>query len=43
MPNRPADEQALPSRLPHFGPGALLAIGGAEDKLGKRSVLRAFV
>ena len=37
MPNGPAD-QPSPRR-----PGALLAIGGAEDKLGKRSVLRAFV
>ena len=26
-----------------MSPGALLAIGGAEDKLGKRSVLRSFV
>ena len=33
MPNGPVDTQ----------PGPLLAIGGAEDKLGKRSVLSAFV
>ena len=37
MPNGSPDH-SFPSR-----PGALLAIGGAEDKLGKRSVLRAFV
>lgn len=33
MPNGPVDTQ----------PGPLLAIGGAEDKIGKRSVLSAFV
>ena len=44
MPNGPADSQALTTPDPSATrPGALLAIGGAEDKLGKRSVLRAFV
>jgi cyanophycinase len=36
MPNGPADHAP-------GGPGPLLAIGGAEDKLGKRTVLREFV
>jgi cyanophycinase len=36
MPNGPADPAAA-------CPGPLLAIGGAEDKLGKRTVLREFV
>ena len=47
MPNSSADGEAAAH---HTGtptregrPGALLAIGGAEDKLGKRSVLRSFV
>ncbi len=47
MPNSPADGEAADHRpgaaSPDGGPGALLAIGGAEDKLGKRSVLRSFV
>lgn len=36
MPNGPADRDAA-------RPGPLLAIGGAEDKLGKRTVLREFI
>ncbi len=36
MPNGPDDQPAA-------RPGPLLAIGGAEDKLGKRTVLREFV
>jgi cyanophycinase len=36
MPNRPDDHHVA-------SPGPLLAIGGAEDKLGKRTVLREFV
>ncbi len=36
MPNGPADHDAA-------RPGPLLAIGGAEDKLGKRTVLREFI
>ncbi len=43
MPNGPADQEPLPPDPPATRPGALLAIGGAEDKLGKRSVLREFV
>ncbi len=41
MSNGPADREPL--LPPRARPGALLAIGGAEDKLGKRSVLRTFV
>jgi cyanophycinase len=42
MPNRPV--QALPDGAhTRPGPGALVAIGGAEDKLGRRAVLRTFV
>ncbi len=36
MPNAPVDPHAAT-------PGPLLAIGGAEDKLGKRTVLREFI
>ncbi len=36
MPNGPADPDPA-------SPGPLLAIGGAEDKLGKRTVLHEFV
>jgi cyanophycinase len=36
MPNGPLDQDVA-------RPGPLLAIGGAEDKLGKRTVLREFV
>ncbi|HZJ04526.1 MAG TPA: cyanophycinase [Nocardioidaceae bacterium] len=43
MPNGPADHHASSPAYPMGRPGALLAIGGAEDKLGRRSVLRAFV
>ena len=44
MPNGPADSQRLNAPSGSVTrPGALLAIGGAEDKLGKRSVLRSFV
>jgi cyanophycinase len=36
-----ATSPTAPDRAP--APGALLAIGGAEDKLGRRAVLRSFV
>ncbi|HLN78307.1 MAG TPA: cyanophycinase [Nocardioidaceae bacterium] len=36
MPNGPGDHDAA-------NPGPLLAIGGAEEKLGKRTVLREFI
>jgi cyanophycinase len=48
MPNGPDDHEAsdLTSDM-HIAsaavPGALMAIGGAEDKLGKRTVLKTFV
>jgi cyanophycinase len=41
MPNGPIDRDPLKPH--HNGPGALVAIGGAEDKLGRRSVLSTFV
>ncbi|HET6627578.1 MAG TPA: cyanophycinase [Nocardioidaceae bacterium] len=46
MPNGPADAPTVEHHTPpsrDVTPGPLLAIGGAEDKLGKRSVLRSFV
>jgi cyanophycinase len=48
MPNGPDDRQAsdLTADIPAASaarPGALMAIGGAEDKLGKRTVLKTFV
>jgi len=44
MPNGPTPGEPLqPSRTGRTGPGPLLAIGGAEDKLGRRSVLKTFV
>jgi len=47
MPNgsagQEADEHTEGAPSEHSAPGALLAIGGAEDKLGKRTVLRSFV
>jgi cyanophycinase len=39
MPNGSADSTISPQS----GPGVLIAIGGAEDKLGRRSVLSEFV
>jgi cyanophycinase len=39
MPNGSADSTISPQS----GPGVLIAIGGAEDKLGRRSVLAEFV
>ena len=36
-------EQAVPTRLGHTTPGALMVIGGAEDKLRRPTVLREFV
>jgi cyanophycinase len=41
MPNGSSDTGSTIS--PQSGPGALIAIGGAEDKLGLRSVLGEFV
>jgi cyanophycinase len=38
-----ADEQHAPSALPEPRPGPLMIIGGAEDKLGKRTILTDFV
>jgi cyanophycinase len=38
-----ADEQHAPSRGSGSGPGPLLIIGGAEDKLHKRAILTDFV
>ena len=44
MPNGPLNADAAVSPRDGFrGPGPLIAIGGAEDKLGRRSVLRTFV
>jgi cyanophycinase len=48
MPNGPAAHQTTAQSSVRQSPdreqpGALLAIGGAEDKLGKRAVLRSFV
>lgn len=48
MLNRPNDQVALerherPDQPTGASPGPLMAIGGAEDKLGKRTVLNAFV
>jgi cyanophycinase len=38
-----ADEQHAPSHGPTDGPGPLMVIGGAEDKLKKRTILADFV
>ena len=38
-----ASEASADSHSAHDGPGPLLAIGGAEDKLGRRTVLKTFV
>jgi cyanophycinase len=40
-----ASEHEAPHRAQtrHLTPGPLIAIGGAEDKLGRRTVLRTFV
>jgi len=47
MPNWSADHEPVTQNAEaaptHPRPGALLAIGGAEDKLGKRAVLRSFI
>src|SRR5919107_2166038 len=44
MPNGPIEREAVMSpHLSRSGPGPLMAIGGAEDKLGRRAVLKAFV
>ncbi len=48
MPNESAGQEAGQDAFPasstqETGPGPLLAIGGAEDKLGKRTVLSSFV
>ena len=43
MPNGSAEEHHAGPSVAGPVPGPLLAIGGAEDKLGKRSVLRSFV
>src|SRR3954451_23006422 len=41
MPNGPVDDD--PAAGPQAGAGPLIAIGGAEDKLGRRTVLKTFV
>jgi len=44
MPNGSTQHGGVISpQNPPIGPGPLIAIGGAEDKLGRRSVLRTFV
>lgn len=43
MPNRPEPPEVPPSPVPPETPGPLVAIGGAEDKLGRRTVLDHFV
>jgi cyanophycinase len=45
MPNRPVVSEPVTLREDQIGsgPGALMAIGGAEDKLGRRTVLRTFI
>jgi cyanophycinase len=44
MPNgQSASNQANPGKPVGTSPGPLVAIGGAEDKLGRRTVLRTFV
>ena len=44
MPNGPEAREADNDRQDASpGPGPLIAIGGAEDKLGRRTVLRTFV
>ncbi len=44
MPNGPDAREAETDRQdPAPGPGPLIAIGGAEDKLGRRTVLKTFV
>lgn len=44
MPNGPTQLASLgPLRDTPAGPGPLMAIGGAEDKLGRRTVLKTFV
>ena len=44
MPNGPVDsEAAADGHRAHTAPGPLIAIGGAEDKLGRRTVLKTFV
>ena len=44
MPNGPDASEAVIGRPEGLtGPGPLIAIGGAEDKLGRRTVLRSFV
>ena len=45
MPNGRVASERAPTQANQVssGPGALMAIGGAEDKLGRRPVLRTFV
>jgi cyanophycinase len=48
MPNGPSEgaaatPAATPDQAGTDGPGPLIAIGGAEDKLGRRTVLKTFV
>jgi len=44
MPNGPTQHETPdPAQTPRTGRGPLLAIGGAEDKLGRREVLSTFV
>jgi cyanophycinase len=44
MPNGPVDSEAgADGHRAHTVPGPLIAIGGAEDKLGRRTVLTTFV
>jgi cyanophycinase len=46
MPNGPVDspgDGSTADQLPTARPGPLVAIGGAEDKLGRRSILSDFV
>jgi cyanophycinase len=45
MSNGPVDGEPLTTQEDRFDrqPGALMAIGGAEDKLGRRTVLKTFI
>jgi cyanophycinase len=44
MPNGPSEHKPVISpQNTRSAPGALMAIGGAEDKLGRRTVLKTFV
>jgi cyanophycinase len=43
MPNRPDQPEVAPAPTTPASPGPLVAIGGAEDKRGRRAVLSHFV